>query len=221
MLTPHDWQENMRQRASFVESKLAHGLPVLMVSLDSGILAFTMRRETPKIYEIYDRLIYGAIGQQSDIENLRISSLEFTHKEGYERSEEDVTIKRVVAAMSEPLKKNFNDYQVAPLVVRSIFAEVAEAPEKDIYYLMNYDGDYKLTTQSIAIAGTPNEEQSTKNQLAEIAGQKMSDSTIKKCGSIYDDLVKEMDIDSAKLIPEIILMERNPVSEKRFKVLSS
>ena len=91
MFTPYDWQEGIGNRASYIEGKLSQGAPVLAVSLDAGILVLTYRRMSRKVYELYDRLVFGAIGQQSDIEALRTAALEFAHSEGYNRSEQDVT----------------------------------------------------------------------------------------------------------------------------------
>ena len=107
MFTPYDWQEGIGNRASYIEGKLAHGLPAVAVSLEEGILVFTHRRQARKIYEVYDRLVFAAVGQQSDIEGLRVAAVEFTHQEGYNRSEQDVTIQRVAAALSASLKRAF------------------------------------------------------------------------------------------------------------------
>src|SRR5271170_6150411 len=103
MFTPYDWQEGIGNRAQYIEGKLATGSPVLAVSLPEGILVYTYRRQARKVYEIYDKLIFAAVGQQSDVEAIRIAALEFASREGYNRSEEDVTIQRVATGMSAPL----------------------------------------------------------------------------------------------------------------------
>src|SRR5438045_4506764 len=132
VFTPYDWQESMGNRASYIEAKLSQGSPAMAVSLTSGILVFTYRRQARKIYEIYDRLIFAAIGQQSDIEAMRTAAVEFTHQEGYNRSEQDVTIQRVASALSVPLKKAFADFSIVPVVARSLFAEVHPAVDEDL-----------------------------------------------------------------------------------------
>ena len=124
MYTPYDWQEGIGNRAQYIEGKLAAGSPVLAVSLPEGILVYTFRRQARKIFEIYDRLIFAAVGQQSDVESIRGSALDFASREGYNRSEEDVTIQRVATGISVPIKKAFGDFGTAPLVVRCLFAEV-------------------------------------------------------------------------------------------------
>ena len=115
-MTPYDWQEGMSHRAQYVESRLATGVPVIAVSLDPGILAVTYRRQSRKIYEIYDRLMFAGLGLQSDVEAMRVAAIDFSHQEGYQRSEQDVTIQRVVAAVSDPVKQAFANFGSPPVV---------------------------------------------------------------------------------------------------------
>lgn len=142
MLTPYDWQESIGHRAQFVEGRLAHGAPVVAVSIESGILIVTYKRQASKIFEIYDQLAMAAIGQQSDVEALRMAAIDFAHQEGYGRSEQDVTIQRVVTAMSAPIKRAFADFSSAPVVARGLFAEVGATPADDQFVMLDYDGDF-------------------------------------------------------------------------------
>ncbi len=64
MNTPFDWQEAVGHRASYIESRLALGTPVLAVSIDAGIVLFTYKRQARKLFEIYDHLAMAGIGQQ-------------------------------------------------------------------------------------------------------------------------------------------------------------
>jgi len=75
MFTPYDWQEGIGNRASYIEGKLAHGAPVLAVSLDDGILVFTYRRTSRKICEIYDRL-FAIHGWSAEQERIRAAARE-------------------------------------------------------------------------------------------------------------------------------------------------
>src|SRR5438045_7336419 len=159
VFTPYDWQESMGNRASYIEAKLSQGSPAMAVSLKAGILVLTYRRQARKIYEIYDRLIFAAIGQQSDVESLRTAAVEFNHQEGYNRSEQDVTIQRVASALSSPLKKAFADFNTAPVVARVLFAEVNQAVADDLYYALDYDGDYSIYKQTAVLAGSESQSQ--------------------------------------------------------------
>ena len=142
MMTPYDWQEGIGHRAQFVEARLASGVPVVAVSLDAGILAVTYRRQSRKIYEVYDRLMFAGLGQQSDVEALRTAAIDYCHQEGYQRSEQDVTVQRVVAAISEPVKRAFADFASPPVVAKTLFMQLGTAPELDRYYAIDYHGDF-------------------------------------------------------------------------------
>ena len=68
------------------------------------------------------------------------------------RGEEDVTVQRVVSALSEPVKRAFSDFSSAPIVARSIFAEVGLTPDEDIYFTLDFDGDFRTSRRFAAIA---------------------------------------------------------------------
>jgi proteasome alpha subunit len=221
MLTPYDWQEGIGNRAQYIEGKLAQGAPVLAVSRPEGILLLSYRRQTRKIYEIYDRLVFSGIGQQSDVDAIRNAALEFASKEGFQRSEDDVTIQRVVTAMSTPLKRAFGDFGSSPLVVRSLFAEVGETPEDDVYYMLDYDGDYALAKGRAAIAGTLEAGDSLDQALSEVPADGDLDATIEALKPIWSRAVDaEGGEDAAKgLTLEVALMDRRPDRENRFRLL--
>jgi len=223
MFTPYDWQEGIGNRAQYIEGKLAQGAPVLAVSLEAGILVFTFRRQSRKIYEIYDRLIYAGIGQQSDVDAMRMAALEFASREGYTRSEEDVTIQRVATAMSAPLKRAFSDFGAAPIIARSLFAEVGPRPEEDIYYTLDYDGDYALSRRRAAIAGTLEAGAEIEKQLDSFNVQ----DPVAAAEALRPIWLKSIDPEGHKpetelltgLKPEAVLLERTDLRENRFRVL--
>jgi proteasome alpha subunit len=217
MFTPYDWQEGIGNRAQYIEGKLAQGAPVLAVSLEEGILVFTYRRQSPTIYEIYDRLLFAGVGQQSDVEALRVAALEFASKEGYNRSEEDVTIQRVATSMSTPIKRAFNDFSAAPLVARSLFAEVNATPDEDLYYVLDYDGDYSLSRRRAAVAGTPEDTATLSEQMAKIDPSTPSNQAVERLQGIWDNYREEHEIRDLK--PEAVLLERRSGRENRFRQL--
>ena len=222
MLTPYDWQEGIGNRAQYIEGKLAQGAPVLALSRPEGILLLTYRRQVRKIYEIYDRLVYSGIGNQSDVEAIRNAALEFASKEGFQRSEDDVTIQRVVSAISTPIKRAFGDFGSAPTSARSLFAEVGERPEDDMYFILDYDGDYSVTKGNAAVAGTFETGEALEKALAEVAPEGSLDQTIDVLAPIW---AKAYDPEGDKgdatdgLTLEVALMDRRPDRENRFRLL--
>lgn len=154
MLSPYDWQESILQRAQYIENRLKGGSPIVGLSIESGVMLYTYRRHVRKVYEVYDRLMFSAIGQQADVEALRITAIDFAHQEGYQRAEEDVTIGRLVGfALSAPLKRAFGDIAVAPFVVHALFAELNTKAEDDVFLSLNYDGDFSANKRFAVAAG--------------------------------------------------------------------
>jgi proteasome alpha subunit len=223
MITPYDWQEGIGNRAQYIEGKLKHGSPVLAVSLESGILIYTRRRQSRKVFEVYDRLGFSAIGQQSDVEAMRSAAVEFAHQEGYNRSEQDVTIQRVVTALSGPVKKAFSDFSTSPLVAKSLFAEVGETVEDDLFYMLNYDGDYALTKQNAVACGSEDAERAASDALAEIAPSTEAEAALPRLASIWKSAFASANdtMNDSDLQPEAILISRSSARENRFHVLVS
>ncbi len=223
MLTPFDWQEAMGHRAQFVEARLAQGSPVLCASVPEGVLMVTYRRQARKIYEIYDRLGLGAIGQQSDVETLRLGAIDFAHSEGYSRSTSDVTIQRVVNALSGPLKRAFSDFQTAPVVARCVFGQVSETVAGDRYYVVDYDGDYQERTHYGFVAGDPD---GSKRISQLLKGHKfrqmgLEDALIalrEAWAAGFGDGVETLKQLTRGLIEESVLIERNPKGANRFRI---
>jgi proteasome alpha subunit len=153
--SPYEWNESINQRNDYIEDKLKEGSPVVAVSFDNGILLLTIRRTQRKIYEIYDRLIYSAIGNQSDVESIRTGAIDIAHREGFSRSPDDVSIQRIVGfAVSPSIKKIYADPYAAPVVIRAIFAELGKTPAEDQFFIVSYDGEFTSNRRFAAIGGS-------------------------------------------------------------------
>ncbi len=220
-MTPFDWQEGMNHRAQFAESRIAAGVPVVAYSLPEGIFFGTFRSQVRKVYEVYDRLIFTGIGMHSDIESIRVAAVDFAHQEGYQRSEDDVTIQRVVSALSNPVKKSFGDFQVAPLSARCLFAEVNEDEEKDKFYTLDFDGDYEICRTCTVLAGTE-EAKLLVRDLLESTKIDMS-SPVKVSTGVERALkkyLKEAEYDAAEFKFEAAIIQRASSRKRRFQLLT-
>lgn len=155
MFTPYDYNEAIGHRKDAIEERLREGSPVVGLAYDSGLLLLTVRRSQRKVYEIYDRQMFSAIGMQADIENIRLAVIQQAHQEGFERSPDDVSLQRLVGFYLSPaLKKAFGDqWSGVPFVIRAIFAEVARGRSGDVFYTLNYDGEFRQTSGVAVIAG--------------------------------------------------------------------
>lgn len=224
MLTPFDWQEAMGHRAQFVESRLGQGSPVVCASIPDGVLMLSYRRQASKIYEIYDRLGLGAIGQQSDIETMRTGAIDFAHSEGYSRSTRDVTIQRVVTALSNPLKRAFSDFQTAPVVARCVFAQVCETVAGDRYYVVDFDGDYQERTHYGFVAGDDDGAKRMSRLMKSHRFRTMSveDALValrETWASGFGDGLETLKQLTRGLTEEAVLLQRNPKGANRFRTL--
>ncbi len=225
MFTPYDWQEGIGNRAQYIEGKLAQGAPAFAFSLNDGILVFTYRRQGRKIYEIFDRLVFAGLGQQSDIEALRVAALEFASREGYNRSEEDVTIQRLATAMSSPLKKAFADFSASPIVARGLFGEVGATPADDLYYALDYDGDYTMHRHAAVIAGTLESAKEIRTKILELDPALDAVTAVESLKAIYAHALDPEGSHATEelmdgLSAEAVLLERSNARENRFRLLT-
>jgi proteasome alpha subunit len=166
MYSPYDFNQSLAHRQEYVEERLKGGSPVVGISYDNGILLWTVKRTQRKLFEIYDQLMYGAIGNQADVEAVRLASIDFAHQEGFSRSPDDVSVQRLVGfTLSPPLKRAFGDPMTTPNVMRAIFAEVGRSPERDQFFVLNYDGEFTTHGQSAIIGGSDAAEEAMREEL--------------------------------------------------------
>lgn len=224
MLTPYDWQEGIGNRAQYIEGKLEAGSPVVALSVADGVLLATYRRQTRKLFEIYDRIAFAAIGQQADVEAIRIAAVDFASREGYQRSEQDVTIQRIASAVSTPLKRAFSDFSMAPYVTRIVFAEVNETPDADLFYAVDYTGDYSASRSRAVVAGTDAMAAALSQGLDEIDVAKPAADVLEAVLEVWQQAFTPEDGTRedamAGLKPEALLLERSDLRVDRFRMLT-
>ena len=168
MYTPFDFNEAVGHRKDYIEDRLREGSPVVGLAYEDGLLLLTVRRTQRKVYEIYDRHMFSAIGNQSDVEAVRLAAINMTHQEGFERSPDDVSMQRLVGfSLSPALKKGFGDQLVVPFVLKALFAELGRKPDADVFYMLNYDGEFRRSTDAAVIAGS----QSAEDKMLERIGE--------------------------------------------------
>jgi proteasome alpha subunit len=227
MISPYDWQQSVTQRAQYIESRLRGGSPIVAISIEAGTLIYTYRRQVRKVYEVYDCLMFSAMGQQVDVENMRLAAVDFAHQEGFARSEADVTIGRVVGfALSSPMKRAFGDITSAPLVVLAVFAEMNQSPDEDLFFKLRYDGDFGIYKQFAAAAGTPEAEDRMVTALAE---RYRVDLTVAEAQALADDVWRiGADVDgngepdpslTNNARPESGFLDRHSAHQSKFRLL--
>jgi proteasome alpha subunit len=155
MYSPYDWNQAIQHRSDYIEQRLRDGSPVVGLSLPEGQILFTIRRGQRKVFDIYDRLMYSAIGSQSDVETIRLTAIDVAHQEGYARSPDDVTAQRIVGLRISPaVRRAFGESFATPIVIRAIFAELGDRREEDHFFMLNYDGEFTMSRRYAVLAGT-------------------------------------------------------------------
>jgi proteasome alpha subunit len=152
---PYRWVEAVQNRREYIEDQLRAGSPVVLVRYADGLLFATIGRETRKIYEIYDRIGFAALGHPADIEKMRLAAIDLAHSEGFNRAVSDVSLRRLVTfAMSPALKQAFEQIFAAPYVVRTLLAELGATPDGDFLCKLDYDGSFSRSAHSLQSGST-------------------------------------------------------------------
>jgi len=153
--SPYDWNESIQQRNEYIEDRLKDGSPVVALTYDGGLLLLSARQTQRKVYEVYDKLMFAGIGNQSDVEQLRVAAIDVAHAEGFQRSPDDVSVQRLVSFRISPaIKKVYSDPFAQPIVFKGIFAEMGKTPERDQIMTLSYDGEFATSPGMAVVAGT-------------------------------------------------------------------
>src|SRR5439155_26924264 len=138
---PYRWLEAISNRREYIRDQLKGGTPVFAVCRPEGIVLFGLGQRQSKVFEVFDRHAMAALGHPVDIEKLRQAAIEAAHMEGFNRSAQDVTLRRLISfALSATLKNSFEQIFSPPLMVEAIFAELGATPAEDVLVRVHYDG---------------------------------------------------------------------------------
>jgi proteasome alpha subunit len=75
--------------------------------------------------------------------------------EGFNRSPEDVTLRRLIGfALSPSMKNSFEQIFSPPIMVEAIFAELGASPEMDILVRIHFDGNHHYESSGVLVAYT-------------------------------------------------------------------
>lgn len=150
---PYRWLEAIGNRREYIREQLKGGTPVFGLSRPEGILLLGVGQGQSKVFEIYDRHGFAALGHPVDIEKLRQVAIEAAHLEGFNRSSKDVTLRRLISfALSTMLKNSFEQIFAPPVIVESVWAEVGDTPAQDVLVRVHHDGNHVYETSGVVAA---------------------------------------------------------------------
>ena len=162
---PFRWMEAISTRHSYVQAKLKKGQPVLAVPYQGGALMMGFTAQPGKIFELYDRIALGSLGHPADVERLRMTLLDMAHLEGFNRSEKDVTIARLLQfGIAPAIKQNFEEVMRAPYLVKLLFAEI-DFDNQAAFFRPTYDGHSEMFKKGAVISGNDKESEWIQKQI--------------------------------------------------------
>lgn len=149
---PYRWLEAIGNRREYIQEQMKGGTPVFALSRPEGILLLGVGQGQSKVFEIYDRHAFAALGHPVDIERIRQAAIEAAHVEGFNRSSQDVTLRRLIGfSLSSTLKSSFEQIFSPPFIVESIFAELGAKPDQDVLVRVHHDGNHHYLSD-VAVA---------------------------------------------------------------------
>ena len=150
---PYRWLEAIGNRREYIRDQLKGGTPVFAFSRPEGILLLGIGQGYSKVFEIYDRHAFAALGHPVDIEKIRQTAIEAAHIEGFNRSAKDVTLRRLISfALSATLQNSFEQIFSPPIMVEAIFAELGATSGEDVLVRVHYDGNHSYETSGTLLA---------------------------------------------------------------------
>src|SRR5689334_13981964 len=150
---PYRWLEAISNRREYIREQMKGGTPVFALSRPEGVLLLGVGIGHSKVFEIYDRHGLAALGHPVDIERLRQAAIEAAHLEGFNRSSEDVTLRRLIGfALSAMLKQSFEQIFAPPFIVESVWAELGESAAEDVLVRVHYDGNHVYERGGLMVA---------------------------------------------------------------------
>lgn len=246
---PYRWVEAIANRREYIEDQLRRGSPVVLLNYADGLLLLTVSRETRKIFEVYDRIGFAALGHPADIERMRLVAIDLAHIEGFNRAVNDVSLRRLVSfGMSPALKGAFEQVYGPPYIVKMLLAELADDPEHDSIVKLDYDGsmarsEMEMEEPSDVIAGTAEAEQQMLQYLSDNGGnpRRSVDAALRLAAQTWavgmdvaernpqaeSEEIKAEKIDAVKVLKEHLktrhveaaVLDRNRPTSSKFRLL--
>lgn len=206
---PYRWLEAIANRREYIREQMKGGTPVFALSRPEGVLLLGVGIGHSKVFEIYDRHGLAALGHPVDIERLRQAAIEAAHLEGFNRSSEDVTLRRLIGfALSPMLKQSFEQIFSPPFIAESVWAELGDSEGEDVLVRVHYDGNHHYERGGLMVAhGEPKLESEAVTWLKQ---EIRPEHTLGQCAGIC--LVAWQAMADARPFAELVVPEHPPMA---------
>lgn len=147
-------EQIMRDRAEFARKNISRGRNVVVLSCADGVLlvAENVSSALHKVYELYDRIGFAAVGKYNEFENLRTAGVRMADLRGYSYDRRDVNAASLAKAYAQTLGAIFSE-QTKPFEVEICVAGVGTSPEADELYRLTFDGSINDEPGYLAMGG--------------------------------------------------------------------
>ncbi|WP_100444312.1 proteasome subunit alpha [Glycomyces xiaoerkulensis] len=147
-------EQIMRDRAEYARKNISRGRNVVALSCADGVLfvAENVSSALHKLYELYDRIGFAAVGRYNEFENLRTAGVRMADLRGYSYDRRDVNAASLAKAYAQTLGAIFSE-QTKPFEVEICVAGVGTSPQDDELYRLTFDGSINDEPGYLAMGG--------------------------------------------------------------------
>lgn len=147
-------EQIMRDRAEYARKNISRGRNVVALSCADGVLfvAENVSSALHKLYELYDRIGFAAVGRYNEFENLRTAGVRMADLRGYSYDRRDVNAASLAKAYAQTLGAIFSE-QTKPFEVEICVAGVGVDAHADELYRLTFDGSINDEPGYLAMGG--------------------------------------------------------------------
>ncbi|HEU5127207.1 MAG TPA: proteasome subunit alpha [Glycomyces sp.] len=147
-------EQIMRDRAEYARKNISRGRNVVALSCADGVLfvAENVSSALHKLYELYDRIGFAAVGRYNEFENLRTAGVRMADLRGYSYDRRDVNAASLAKAYAQTLGAIFSE-QTKPFEVEICVAGVGADAHADELYRLTFDGSINDEPGYLAMGG--------------------------------------------------------------------
>ncbi|WP_026924687.1 proteasome subunit alpha [Glycomyces arizonensis] len=147
-------EQIMRDRAEYARKNISRGRNVVALSCADGVLfvAENVSSALHKLYELYDRIGFAAVGRYNEFENLRTAGVRMADLRGYSYDRRDVNAASLAKAYAQTLGAIFSE-QTKPFEVEICVAGVGADAQADELYRLTFDGSINDEPGYLAMGG--------------------------------------------------------------------
>ena len=211
-------EQQMKDRADFARKNISRGRGVAVLQYDNGIVLVAENRSPAlhKISEIYDRIVFAAVGRYNEFENLRVAGVRSADMRGYSYDRRDVTARGLANFYAQVLGTIFSSVTEKPYEVELFVAEVGVTADQDQIYRLTYDGSV-ADEHGFAVMGGSTEQINAYLEQRYQPGQPLSAALALAVEALGQDGDGTRQLGATQL--EVAVLDRTRTQKRKFRRL--